>query len=166
MTLADWTCMLRLLPLLVMSGCVGDLVELTPGARTDLAQAQGMPDLTPPPTGGDGGMNESPDLTTVTPAVPFNPQIQADIDALGCSAASCHGGTQVPVLKRMPALAADITANYEAFKAASVGGENAPNLIRNLAGSGVTHTGGASFASKQDVIYQRWLAWGNGGTPQ
>jgi hypothetical protein len=167
MTLAEWTRMLRLLPLLLMSGCVGDLVELTPGSRSDLAQAPAMPDLTPPPsTGGDGGMGGAPDLTTVTPAVPFNPQIQTDIDALGCSAASCHGGTQIPILKRMPALPADITANWEQFKTASTQGENSPNLVRNLAGSGVTHTGGAVFASKQDEIYVRWLNWINGGMPQ
>jgi hypothetical protein len=165
MTLAERTRMLRLLPFLLMSGCVGDLVELTPGSRTDLSQIQAIADLTPPVGGEDmGGTNVQPDLTT--PAVPFNPQIQADIDALGCSAASCHGGTQIPVLKRMPALAADITANYEAFKSASTMGESSPNLVRNLAGSGVTHTGGASFASKQDVIYQRWLSWITGGMPQ
>ena len=169
MTLAECEVMLRsaslnqavLLGVLLLSGCVGDIVELTPGARTDMAQ--GQPDLTPPSGNQDMGGGA---IDQAQAAPNFNPTIQADIDSLGCSAASCHGGTQVPVLKRMPALAADITANYTAFKAEAGQGAQSLILTKNLAGSGVTHTGGSSFANKQDAVYQRWLAWINGGTPE
>src|SRR5262245_59172750 len=148
MTLAQRGGMSRFAWLFLFCGCVGDLVELTPGApKVDMAQAQPQPDLSGP-AAADGPGASSPDLAQPVP--PFNPQTQTDIDTLGCSAASCHGGTQVPLLKRMPLPQADITANYEAFKAESMGGESAPVLVRNLAGSGVTHTGGSSFASKND----------------
>jgi len=150
--------MLRWASLFVLSGCVGDLVELTPGARTDMAQQQQVDvDLA---TGGGGNADMA------APAPHFNPTIQADIDTLGCSAASCHGGTQVPLLKRLPVAQADIDSNYAAFKAEAMNGEQSNILVKNLAGSGVTHTGGSSFANKQDAVYQRWLAWINGGTPE
>jgi len=118
----------------------------------------------PTATGGTTGGGGQDDLAVATPK--FNPTLQADIDSLGCSAASCHGGTQVPVLKRLPVAQADIDANYAAFKGEANMGELSNILTKNLAGSGVTHTGGSSFANKQDAIYQRWLAWINGGTPE
>jgi hypothetical protein len=162
MTLAECRRMLRLAFLLLMSGCVGDLVELTPGARTDMAQPpQAQPDLSGGGTTGGGG---NADLAE--PAPHFNPTIQADVDSLGCSAASCHGGTQVPVLKRLPITQADIDANYAAFKAEAMNGAQSNILVKNLAGSGVSHTGGSSFTNTQDAVYQRWLAWINGGTPE
>jgi hypothetical protein len=155
--------MLRLASLFVLSGCVGDLVELTPGTRTDMAQQQQVAaDMAQ--GGGTTGTGGNADLAAPTPH--FNPTIQADIDTLGCSAASCHGGTQVPLLKRMPILQADIDANYMHFKAEAANGEQSNILVKNLAGSGVTHTGGSAFATKQDAVYQRWLAWINGGTPE
>jgi hypothetical protein len=157
MTLADCGLMLRLASLLLMSGCVGDLVELTPGARTDMAQQQQVQADMAGPASND-------DLAQPTPH--FNPTIQADIDNLGCSASNCHGGTQTPVVKRLPITQADIDANYAAFKADAMNGEQSLILTKNLAGSGVTHTGGTSFANTQDPIYQRWLAWINGGTPE
>src|SRR6185436_10810829 len=153
--------MLRLASLLLLSGCVGDLVELTPGTRTDMAQASTSPDLTMGGTTGGGG---NADLAEPPPH--FNPTLQADIDALGCSAASCHGGTQVPVLKRLPVAQPDIDANYAAFKAEAQNGATSNILTKNLAGSGVSHTGGTSFAATSDPVYQRWLAWINGGTPE
>jgi hypothetical protein len=158
MTLAESRHMLRLAWLFVASGCVGDIVELTPGARADMTQGS-LPDLTSPQPDAGGG-----DLAQ--PVAHFNPTLQADVDTLGCSAASCHGGTQVPVLRRMPITQADIDANYNAFKAEAQAGEQSKILTKNLAGSGVTHTGGSSFASTSDPIYQRWLAWINGGMPE
>ena len=161
MTLAESGPMLRFAIVLLMSGCVGDLVELTPGQRTaDMANTPvgPSPDLSQGPTQQPADMAQPPPH--------FNPTIQADIDSLGCTASSCHGGTQVPVLKRLPTATADITANYNAFKAEAMNGEMSNILTKNLAGSGVTHTGGSSFANKQDAIYQRWLAWINGGTPE
>src|SRR4051812_48949007 len=122
MTLAECEPMLRLaflnkpavLVVFVLSGCVGDIVELTPGARTDMAH--GVVDLTPPNGNEDMG-GTAADLAQAAPH--FSPTLQSDIDSLGCSAASCHGGTQVPILKRLPVAQADIDANYNAFKAES-----------------------------------------------
>ena len=150
--------------LLVLSGCVGDLVELTPGSKVDLA-TQPVPSVDLGGSTEDAAPGGSVDLVLV-PAPHFDPTIQADIDSLGCSASSCHGGTQIPVLKRMPVLPADIATNYNDFKAEAMNGEASNILVKNLAGSGVTHTGGSSFADKSDPIYQRWLAWINGGNPQ
>jgi hypothetical protein len=159
MPIAERNPMLRFAIVLLMSGCVGDLVELTPGQRTgDMANTQvPLPDLSQ-------GQQSPGDMAMPPPH--FNPTIQADIDSLGCTASSCHGGTQVPVLKRLPTAQADIDANYNAFKAEANKGEMSNILVKNLAGSGVSHTGGSNFANKQDVIYQRWLAWINGGTPE
>ena len=161
MPIAERNRMLRFAIVLLMSGCVGDLVELTPGSKTtvDMANTQvEQPDL--------AGMQqqETPDMAQPPPH--FNPTIQADVDSLGCTASSCHGGTQVPVLKRLPTAQADIDANYAAFKGEANMGELSNILTKNLAGSGVTHTGGSSFVNKQDAVYQRWLAWINGGTPE
>jgi hypothetical protein len=162
MTLAEQGRMLRLASLFLLSGCVGDLVELTPGsAHPDMTQ--GAVDLLPPAGNQDMGGGTA-DLAQAAPH--FAPTLQADIDSLGCSAASCHGGTQIPLLKRLPITQADIDANYAAFKAEAVNGEQSNILVKNLAGSGVTHTGGSSFAAESDPIYQRWLAWINGGTPE
>src|SRR5438105_14721872 len=123
MTLADCRAMLRWASLFLLSGCVGDLVELTPGARTDMAQQQQVEVDMAGPGGND-------DLAMPPPH--FNPTIQADIDTLGCSAASCHGGTQVPLLKRLPVAQADIDANYAAFKAEAMNGEQSNILVKNL----------------------------------
>ena len=167
MLLAEQGGMLRLALLFLLTGCVGDLVELTPGSKGDMAQApQPQPDLAEPPASPDGGGGGDVDLAQPVQTLHFDPTIQADIDNLGCSASSCHGGTQVPVLKRLPATDADKTANYNAFKAEAMNGANSNVLVKNLAGSGVTHTGGSSFASTQDPIYQRWLTWINEGNPQ
>ena len=161
MLLAESSGMVRFAIVLLMSGCVGDLVELTPGNNrpADMATTPvSQPDLS------NGNPQQPADMAEPPPH--FTPTIQADIDSLGCSASSCHGGTQIPLLKRLPTAQADIDANYNAFKGEANMGEMSKILTKNLAGSGVTHTGGSSFANKQDAIYQRWLAWINGGTPE
>jgi len=168
MTLARWTRMLRLTLVLLLGGCVGDLVELTPGLKTtngvDMAQAPAAGDLAQAPTGDDGGTTAPGDLAQ--PTVHFDPTIQTDIDTLGCSAASCHGGTQVPLLVRMPVAATDKQNNYDHFKAEAMMGEMSNILVKNLVGSGVSHTGGSAFPSKSDPTYQRWLLWIEQGNPQ
>ncbi len=168
MTLAQVTPMFRLTIVLVLSGCVGDLVELTPGSAPlksgDMAQTQAA-DLTSAGSN-DGGAGGNADMAQAAALVHFDPTIQADIDSLGCAASSCHGGTQVPLLVATPISATDKTNNYDHFKAEAMMGAMSNVLVKNLAGSGVTHTGGSNFASTQDPIYQRWLAWINQGNPQ
>src|SRR3954452_20568411 len=119
MPIAECNRMLRFAIVLLMSGCVGDLVELTPGQRTgggDLATTPvSQPDL--------AGAQQPEPADMAQPPAHFNPTIQADIDSLGGPASSCHGGTQVPLLKRLPTAQADIDANYAAFKGEANMGE-------------------------------------------
>jgi hypothetical protein len=119
--------------------------------------------------GGGGGGNdlglESPrDMTQAI--THFDPTIQADIDNLGCSAASCHGGTTAPLLVQRPVAATDKQDNYDDFKAEAMMGAASKVLVENLSGSSVTHAGGSAFASKTDPIYQRWLLWIDQGNPR
>lgn len=150
MTLAERACVQTLVVLVMIScvGCTGDLVDLT-GNKNDASVVQ---DLTPPPSG-EGG--------TLVPK--FDPDINADIIKLGCTAGSCHGGTQVPVLKMD---AASIGTNYTNFKDSAMAGESSPVLTENLAGDPNTHGGGKFFPNKQDATYVKWLAWINAGNPE
>jgi hypothetical protein len=145
-----------LLLVISLSGCVGDLVDITTAPPKD-GGGGGNADLTTPTGGADQGGTPQ--------AAKFNPTINNDIQ--GCTAGACHGGTQIPILKTGTD-AATITANYTSFKAeaAKGAGENSPVLLKNLAGSGVTHGGGSPFGSKTDATYVRWLAWINAGTPE
>ena len=143
------------------AGCVGDLVEQSAQLRQDLGPLPGNPDLAQASTA-DGPLQQTDGGT----ATRFDPTIQNDVNALGCAASSCHGGTQTPVMVRTPVSPADKTANYTNFKMFAAMGEMSLVLTKNLAGSGVTHTGGSAFATKSDATYQRWLAWINAGNPQ
>lgn len=135
------------------AGCVGDLVEIGGNNGADLSTGGGSPDLAGMNGGGgDGGSTQS---------VHFSPDIETDIENLGCTASVCHGGSQIPVLKNGAAM-----MNYTNFKADAMTGENSPVLTKNLQGSGVTHGGGSKFQSTSDPVYVRWLAWINAGNPQ
>ncbi len=147
-----------ILAALFASGCVGDLVELTPPGAADLAGAVVNADLA-------GPGNNNPDGGGTPQSVHFTPDIQTDIHNLGCAAAACHGGTQVPQLKDPAADTATQMANYTNFTAEANQGANSPVLSENLAGNGVTHSGGKAFASASDPVYVRWLAWINAGNP-
>jgi hypothetical protein len=141
---------LALTALLFATGCVGDLVELTPvnkDAAGGADQAGGG--------GGDGGGG----------APRFNPDINTDIHNLGCAAATCHGGTQVPILHDGTDTNT-VMMNYVNFTADANTGESSPVLTKNLTTSGVTHGGGKNFATTADPIYVRWLAWINAGNPE
>ena len=131
--------------LALAAGCVGDLVELAPPSR----------DAGPP------GMSDM----VVNRNVKFNPDIEMDINTIGCSVISCHGGTQLMVLKN----ASDtptIMMNYTQFLAYANMGASSQVLTKNLAGDMVSHSGGKPFASTSDPVYARWLAWIMAGNPQ
>jgi hypothetical protein len=142
-----------------LTGCVGDLVELTPPAKVDMAGGnQPAPDLA------GGNPNPGTDGGGVPQSAKFNPDVNADILNLGCAAAACHGGTQIPLLKN----ASDTTSimsNYTAFTAVANTGANSPVLTKNLTNSGVTHSGGKPFLDANNAVYQRWLGWINAGNP-
>jgi hypothetical protein len=155
MTLAERSRMLFLVVAAAMlPACTGELVELTPTAKRDLSTASA--DLGPAPDG---------DGTDGMPAPRFDPDLQNDINRLGCGSSSCHGGSTAPILKANPVSAADKTANYDNFKARAMAGEISLVLTKNLEASGVSHAGGKSFPSTSDATYRRWLAWINAGNP-
>jgi|GEM_PF-2643702 len=127
---------------LALTGCVGDLTDLQAAATTtDLKSAK-------VDAGSDGGTGFEP--------------VFADLTRLGCATASCHGGTQSPILKSD---AASRMATYQAFVAAASAGSDSTVLTKNLAGDNVAHVGGKPFASTSDPTYVRWLAWIAAGTP-
>jgi len=140
---------------LLTPGCVGDLVELS-----GRDQGVSSPDLAGPTPdmgggGGDGG-GGGPSF-----ANDINPDLVTG--AFGCSAASCHGTTQVPLLKDG---AGEVTNNYTSFKTRATLGEMSLVLTKLLpiAEGGIAHSGGNSyFTNKQDAKYVKWLSWVNGG---
>ena len=143
----------------LMAGCTGDLVELNAskqdmsvGAAVDMAQG----------TTGEMGP---------TSAAKFSPDIQADLDAKGCTITACHGaqGTGANLyVKPMATAQADIDMNYMNVMADinTTGPDQSPLLTKPLTGSGVTHSGTKPFASTSDPTYQKWLAWIQAGAPK
>ncbi|MGZ3429131.1 MAG: hypothetical protein ACXVDD_06255 [Polyangia bacterium] len=105
-----------------------------------------------------------------TSAVYFDPDIQRDLDTLGCTASACHGATASPVVSAMPASAADWMTNYNDIRVDCTtldclgGGASSLLLTKPLQGS-ATHSGTKPFASSADPTYQRWLAWIEAGAP-
>lgn len=117
-------------------------------------------------------MAQVPDLVQPVEGVSFA-DINRDMDQtqVGCSAfdvGGCHG-TATP--KGILALKVGFTAskddsiaraNYAAVVPKEVDlaePEKSQLLTRALMGSGVPHTGGTPFKSKDDPVYQRWLKW-------
>jgi hypothetical protein len=110
------------------------------------------------------------DLAGAAPAVYFDPDVQADLDALGCTASACHGATASPVIAAMPSVVADWTTNYSDIRADCTtldcigGGASSLLLTKPLQGS-IAHSGTKPFASTSDPVYRRWLAWIDAGAP-
>lgn len=147
------------------SGCLAWVVPEYPppapgvdgGSPSDLAPAAVTSDLAGPGDGGVGG--------AVAP-LGFA-DVQAGLDAKGCTGGACHGGLQTPVLKAAPATDGDRMANFMAFKSGCAQGkcvdmttpEASLMLKKPLAESGLTHVGGKLFADFNDPVYLKWLAW-------
>lgn len=148
------------LALILISGCTGDLVEIGPAAKADLAGSGGGP----PP---DMSQGQGPGGEMGPNAAKFFPDIQADVDRLGCTAGGCHGGTQIPVMK-MGAVAGSGDANYTNIMndINTTAPAQSPILTKNLMGSGQTHGGGTKFSSTSDPTYQKWLGWIAAGAPK
>ena len=127
------------------SGCLGDLVPYSAPPAPVLTDDAGAPD--------DAG----------GPVV-FQPDIMSDATRLGCP--SCHNGTTAPMkLIPAPQSGTDWSANYAEFSMRASSGAQSLVLTKNLAGSGVSHGGGAPFSSTTDPTYVRWLAWIAAGSP-
>lgn len=125
------------------TGCLGDLVPYS------------APTIAGP--GDDGGASD--DLGPVA----FQPDIMSDLTRLGCPA--CHNGGPPMKLIPAPSSGTDWAANYDQVVARAGAGAQSLVLTKNLSGSGVTHAGGAPFASASDATYSRWLAWITAGAP-
>jgi hypothetical protein len=114
------------------------------------------------------------DLTTGAPgasgAALFNPDIQHDLDTLGCTASACHGANASPLLTAGPLSPVDWMSNYNNIHAdctsldCLAGGASSLLLQKPLVG-GATHAGSKPFASAADPTYQRWLKWIEAGAP-
>ena len=143
----------------LLAGCTGDLVELSANGNQDLSVGA-VADMA------QGGGNELGPSTAH-----FNPDIQMDLDAKGCTITACHGtmgnGT-VMYIKPMATAQADIDTNYmDAMNELNLTAPDQSKLLRfPLAGSGSGHAGTTPFASTSDPTYQKWLAWVTAGAPK
>lgn len=113
-------------------------------------------------SGGGGGDDVAAGGSgTGGPTVAYKPDIQADIDSLGCSAASCHGGTSLPMpIIASPASDTDWQANYAEVKARAGSVAVSPFMDKAL-GDG----GHVAPLSDGDPVLARWEAWIAQGAP-
>jgi hypothetical protein len=127
----------------LLVGCVGELVAIVPS--TDDMNAT-MADMAQPQEMGDGKVH-------------FFPDIQSDLDKLGCTAAgACHGGVQAPFFKPAPTSQTDKDNNYDNFVTESNQATPTMSTIIQKATGAVSHTGGPLLRTT-DPAYQRWLDW-------
>lgn len=109
-------------------------------------------------TGGNSAVaaDSSPGAAAV-----FRPGIQQDLDAAGCSAVACHGGTSVPMpLVANPISDDDWRDNYNQVKARA-GTVSASLLMEKATGAG-SHV---PSLSADDPMMSRWREWIELGAP-
>jgi len=91
----------------------------------------------------------------------FRPGIQQDLDSVGCSAVSCHGGGNVPMpLIANPSSDDDWRANYNQVKART--GTTSSSLLMEKAVGAGSHV---PSLSADDPVMQRWREWIELGAP-
>jgi hypothetical protein len=106
-------------------------------------------------TGGGVGSTQAP------LEVAFRPDIQADLDQLGCTSQACHGGASLPMqLVAFPADDESWAENYQAVKARA-GSVSASPLRDKALGDG----GHIDPLHEDDPIVTRWMAWVSAGAP-
>jgi hypothetical protein len=144
--------------LLLLCSCTGDLVELGAGSRADLSGSFGSHDMA---QGGGGEMG---------PSAKFFPDIQNDVDRLGCTIGACHGnGTGTALTMKMGVTAqADIDANYMHVMndVNTTSPSQSPFLQKPTNGSGVLHSGTKPIGGPSDPTYIKWLNWIQAGAPK
>jgi hypothetical protein len=93
-------------------------------------------------------------------ATAFFPDIQNDIDTLGCSSQGCHARSLgvAPLLIPNPTTQADQDANYASFTSDCNPSDPAMSAIIQAAIGMDDHTGGVVFAAG-GAVYTRWVAW-------
>ena len=98
---------------------------------------------------------------TTSEAAYFRPHIQADLDVLKCSDASCHGGSGVPMkVVAHPSSDKSWLDNYSQVKARA--GSTSSSLLIDKATGDQEHVG--SLGS-DDAVIKRWRGWIAAGTP-
>jgi len=107
-------------------------------------------DLLPPPTDmashSDGGTG-----------VAFIPDIQNDLNAIGCAVHGCHA-TFAPVFIANPTTLQQEMSNYAVFTSECTASDPAASpIIQNALGMDA-HAGG-TLISVGDPVYNRWVAW-------
>jgi hypothetical protein len=143
---------------LFAGGCLQD-AKIIGGPDRDLGADAAMP-----ASGGPSGPGTPP-----TPAY-FNPDIQHDLDSLGCTNSACHGGNASPQITAMPSTLAAWMSNYtnihiDCSTLDCLGGGDQALLLQKPLQGGITHTGIKPFANTSDPTYQRWRAWISAGAP-
>jgi hypothetical protein len=166
-------------PLLFLTACVGDLVELGPkGTGTggvDMATGNGG--------GGDMAKATMPDFGALT----FTANIEPDINGTnttaclgqicGCGNTGCHNANNNPILGTSAATAATDYTNLMAATYSPDGTTAHAVPVINKAmpamsplltqlGPGGGHGGGQKIGGPSDLTYQKWLAWISQGAPQ
>jgi hypothetical protein len=103
--------------------------------------------------------------------------IQAKFDSLGCTTATCHGATVVPVIYPKPTANQALLNYYDLLSGCANGAPdpsdcidttNAGNselLAKTCATSGVMHMGGFPFKDDTDPTYVMWKGWIAAGAP-
>ncbi|MCC6995574.1 MAG: hypothetical protein IT370_13270 [Deltaproteobacteria bacterium] len=123
---------------LALGGCLGDLTPMD-------APPVGGADAAAPPGGG---------------APVFRPTIEADLEARGCTAAACHGGSAPMRVKAQPASDDAWRMNWTEVKARA-GTASASVLLQKAAGAG----GHPALVPTADPVAARWRAWIEAGAP-
>jgi len=143
-----------------LAGCTGELRELDTDGGAMNTVGGDLGGARPDASGGGG------DSKMMPPPATFASTIQKDMDAIGCTANTCHGGGQIAMHVLANATAQnDLLANYGEVQPRASSGAMSLILEKNLMGSSVSHGGGKPFASTGDATYQRWLAWIDAGAP-
>jgi len=103
--------------------------------------------------------------------------IQAQMDTLGCTTATCHGATQVPVIIAKPTPNQALLNYFDLLSGCANGAPDPSDCIdpqhaatslllaKTCATSGVTHAGGSVFKDDTDPTYKLWQAWIAAGAP-
>jgi hypothetical protein len=144
-----------------------------------------IPSHDPIDTAGSGGGTPVYDMGHNWPTDPNNDggtpmhfsDVQTQLDNLGCTASTCHGATQVPVLTAKPSASGALLNYYDLLSGCAdgtpdpsdcidpIGVDDSLILGKTCAASGMAHAGGFAFKDATDPMYQLWRGWIAAGAP-
>ncbi len=141
------------------AGCYGSLSSEGMGG-SGVAGAAGAAGPAAPGGGLGGAGGEGGAGGRSAAAVTFRPSIQADLDAEGCTSASCHGAGRAPMtVAPSPRDSAGFRANYDEVKVRTAAGGGA--LVDKAAGG----SGHPHILEATGETATRWRAWVAAGAP-